>query len=134
MSAGKVDHDLDMDVFKPLAPEQIFYLLAFQEESNQREVTGAAPQKGTRSAASRLDQLTFFIGSNCPDLSPPKAKDVQAVLRRLDKMTWHHSSKYSIWAQLFPDRWWTFMNFGYDDLDAPDRSSSLTGTERHWSS
>jgi SAM-dependent methyltransferase len=39
-----------------------------------------------------------------------------------------------MWAQLFPDRWWTFMNFGYDDLDAPAAAPSLTATERHWSS
>ena len=46
-------------------------------------------------------------------------------------MGWHPTFKYSLWAQLFPDSWWTFMNFGYDDIDLR-AAPALVGSERYW--
>ncbi len=126
MSAAALEHDLDLSLFAPLAPEQIFYFVAFdQEEINSGE-------SGTRSArAGRLERLRFYLASHCPDRPVPEADDLRRIARGVAKMGWPPTSKYSLWAQLFPDSWWTFMNFGYDDIDlrAPP---PLVGSERYW--
>lgn len=126
MSVATLEHDLDLSLFAPLTPEQIFYFVAFEQEE-----INSGPSRTGNNRAGRLERLRFYIASHCPDLPAPEADDLRRIVRGVAKMGWHPTFKYSLWAQLFPDSWWTFMNFGYDDIDLR-AAPALVGSERYW--
>jgi len=124
-------HEVDLGQFSPLSVEQLYYLVRFISDRPDHE-------RGHRHLASRgdtppLDELARYINSRCPDTEAVEPGDLVGPWKATAVLESSPVAKYSFWCQLFPDPWFTFMNYGYQDGRSASSSGRLTGDEELWS-
>jgi ubiquinone/menaquinone biosynthesis C-methylase UbiE len=136
----EAQHDFDLDMLQPLDPVQQYFVIKFlfRGESKHYEVPPLRcfQNDDLKSAQDRLvDVLKHFIDSNCPDSerhSPETYREMLTRVSEADATGKSAESSYSSYVQLFPDTWWTFMNFGYCDPFDPPNDSKWTEAEKLW--
>lgn len=97
-----IRHELDLATLAPLTPEQLYCLIV-------------AADRCTAGTGDRDAWIAREVTTRCP--SAP-ALDPTAVATHLATVTAAMTTpfhKYSLFAQVFPDRWFTFMNYGWRD-------------------
>jgi ubiquinone/menaquinone biosynthesis C-methylase UbiE len=133
-------HDFDLEMLQPLDEQQQYFVIKFlfRGESKYYE---APPLRcfqndDLQTAQDRLVQvLKHFIDSNCPDGERHSPETYREMLQRVseaDSTGKSAEASYSSYVQLFPDTWWTFMNFGYNDPFDQPNDSKWTEAEKLW--
>lgn len=110
--------EFDLSLFAPLTPEQIYYFVR----------AAYRPEFRDRSDEQIWACIALFINSNCWEQPPVRAPLLRDLYTRNDGLIRSHFHKYSLWAQVFPDEWLTFMNYGYYAFDR-DSAHELRGAE-----
>jgi SAM-dependent methyltransferase len=133
-------HDFDLDVLRPLEAEQQYYLIKFLYRGVSKHYE-APPIQCLRSEqqhqaqSALLEMVKLYVESNSTNSARHSLQTYRDVLLRVsqrDATDSNHHVSYSAYVQLFPDTWWTFINYGfYDPFDPPD-DSSWTETEKLW--
>ena len=125
--ADRVNHDLPPSFYEPFDLEQLYFAFRF--------LFAVDFWRFGAQLISPLACLASYVDSMCPESQPRSRLDYLRLLRRLAFIGGKDvafSLKYSFWVQLFPDTWWTCMNYGYCDLETPNALSELEGVEADW--
>lgn len=117
----ELSHEFDLGALDPLAPEQVFHLCL----ATHRPELAALPEP------ERWRHVEHLVATACPDLPPVPGEALREIVRRA-ATPWFPTPfhKYSLWAQIFCDPWFTFMNYGYATFASS--SPELRGAERVW--
>ena len=116
-----MEHELDLARFAPLSVEQIFHVALLFRRRDQLDRSN--PDEFWRSVA-------LHLRATCPEREPVDHEVVRDVVTRMSGVFTKPEHKYSLFVQMFPDPWFTFMNYGYDALD--QSSLALVGAEVNW--
>ena len=121
MTTTRLAHEFDLDRLSPLAPEQIFHLCL----AVHRPEIADAPDPD------RWRLVEHHVAATCPDHPRVSADELRELVRR-GATPWFPTPfhKYSLWAQIFCDPWFTFMNYGYATFGTP--ATDLRGPEVEW--
>lgn len=102
--AADLSHEFDLSLFAPLAPEQVYQLfLAVSPTGDARR----------HDSPEFWDSVELQVNSNCPGVPAVSGAVLRDRFMRHAASLRSHFCKYSLWAQVFPDEWFTFMNYGY---------------------
>lgn len=119
--------------------EKLPHEFATPEHLERERLYYALQAARTRPADTPIDweQLAFFLNTKCPHLPRRSAAEFEAAFATLPRpfTTGKFASqfeKYSFWIQLFPDSWWTFMNYGFEDFGYEREPLSLEGADAYW--
>ena len=93
-------HELDLAALAPLTPEQVHCLIVAADRYPVGEVDRDA-------------NIATAVTTRCPTAPALAPTDVATHLVTLAAGMTTPFHKYSLFAQVFPDRWFTFMNDGW---------------------
>lgn len=136
----ELKHDFDTSWLAPLDIEQIHYIFYYMYAVNKHLTprSGDAILAGNNpNAVHNWEDLAFYINTKCPNSTKHTTDTYRAAWNNFLRL---HTKgpdaqwriKYSRLTQVFPDKWLSFMNYGYYDFETNNKGLNLEETDEEW--